>query len=1104
VRVLAASLDALERRQFFNATPHLLSAGPLRQNWENTGLIANENIWDNVPSIEGFTGNSFVVSANIDPQTLLGPDTPGIKQVDANSSSNPDTYVASGNVELSLNPFVGNSGANTVAFQGGGSTSIAPAPYLKFYLDATDMRDIVVRYDLIDIDGGSNASGIQKVALQYRIGTSGNFTNVALGYVPQASDPGGTGKGKTTPVNVTLPANVDGETHVEVRVITADIQGSDQLIAVENINVSATPIDNAPGEFSFEQSAYTVSEGIGNATFTVRRLNGTGGVASVAYATSDGTALTPGDYTDRAGVLTFGDGVDSLAFTVPIVNDSLVESSETFNLTLSNPTGGAALGTPSTATVNITDNEVVGEIAFSPASYSRSENAGAVTLTVTRTAGSTGAASVNWTTVNNTAVSPSDFIANSGTLTFDEGETTKTIVITLVDDLVEESAEQFKVSLTNPVNATLGSAYDATVTITNEDFAGTLGFGTGNYTVSESAGTVTLTVNRVNGTSGAASVNWATVDGTATSPADYSGASGTLNFANGETSRTITIDLVDNGIQDADKQFTVVLSSVTGASLGSDTATVTITNDDVTGQFAFDPTAYSVSEDGDSITLTVTRSLGSSGPASVAWTSVNGTATGGDYVAAGGTLNFASGETSKTIIITLIDDAIAESDETFSVVLSNPTNGATLGAASATVTIADDDSNVPTGLLLSEIDLNPPGSDLPYQFVELRGAPGFVLHNVYLLEVEGDTIQNPGTINAILSLEGATIGSNGLLLIRSSAGFAPESSATGVFDTPLFDVGGIDFEPGSASFVLLFDFGTFSLAIDTDLDPFNDGTLELPESATVLDAVGALDGTINDRAYGAVVGPASTNPFISDAPDAFTRFTSDLRPSTSAAWFWGNLVGGVSNSKTYTTNTDQRSANFPAGGILTPGGVMSGAVVSVVSGVLDYAGSSQSVVVTFDQDVGASLAAGDFELVNLTAGGAPIALTLLSVSGNGTVAHLGFTGTGGLTPNLLADGDYRLRVKADEVGNSAGSLPTDALFTFFFKNADLNHDRSVGFDDLLLLAQNYGTQSGATFVTGDVNYDGRVDFDDLLALAQRYGQTLLTATPTGNDRHSAI
>ena len=65
--------------------------------------------------------------------------------------------------------------------------------------------------------------------------------------------------------------------------------------------------------------------------------------------------------------------------------------------------------------------------------------------------------------------------------------------------------------------------------------------------------------------------------------------------------------------------------------------------------------------------------------------------------------------------------------------------------------------------------------------------------------------------------------------------------------------------------------------------------------------------------------------------------------------------------------------------------------------------------------------------------------------------------------------------------------------TFFFMNADLNHDRTVGFDDLLILAQNYGTISGATFDTGDVNYDGEVSFDDLLTLAQRYGESMLSS-----------
>lgn len=1217
---LRAQSQLLERRRFFNATPHVLAGGPLNQNWENTLLLSVDGIWDNVPSIEGFTGGSFTVSPGIDPQTLLGPDSPGVKQVDANVTTSPSTYSNSGIAEIIMNPQVGGSGANTVAFQGGGSGSISRAPYLKFYLDATDTQDITVRFDLIDIDGGTVTAGsLQQVAVQYRVGTVGNFTNLPAGYVAAASDAAGTGTGKVTAVTAQLPSTADGQTHIEVRVITADMPGADQLIAVDNIRISATPLTNPPGEFSlsaasyspaensgnltvvvnrlngvsgtvtvdyttFDASAvspsdflatsgtltfaqgidslsftipivdnatpegtesftivltnptngatlgtpstatvnivdddpagvfslqfgsYTVREDVGNASFTVRRLGGSSGAASVDFQTSNGSAVEPGDFINTSGTINFADGQDSLSFTVPIVDDLSIESTESFTITLSNPTNFATLGSITQATVNILDDDTAGVLNFNPTGYTIAENGLSILLTVTRTQGIGGAIGVTCATVDGTALADADYLPFNRTLSFAEGETTKFISVQIVDDLIQESNEQFSVVLSDPTGgATIGPSNTATITITNDDLAGAFNFTPLAYNVSEGTSTVTLTVTRDNGNSGPASVAWATVDGTATAPGDFTAASGVLNFVNGETEKIITVSIIDDPFQEPIESFGVVLSDPVGATLGSaTTATVSITSNDVAGQLAFDPVSYSPLEGSGTLLLTVKRTLGSSGPVSVSWASVNGSANApGDFIASSGTLDFADGETSKTISITLVNDNVLETNESFTVVLTNPTNNATLGIATASVVILDDDANVPSGVILNEINLNPSGSDLPWQFVELRGPANFVLHNVYILEMEGDIAQNPGRVNSILSLEGATFGSNGLLLVRSASGFAAESASSGVFNTTAFDVGGTDFQPGTNSIVLVFNFDTtFTLTVGTDLDSTNSGTLGLPGGLIVLDSVGAPDGSsASDRVYGPALGPVSNDPLSPDAADGMSRFFDNTTPNSAAAWFWGNLVGGT-GTKTYTTVAAQRSPNFPVGGILTPGGFM----LSVVSASFDYTGSSQSVVVTFSKDVSASLAATDFELVNLTAGNASVELSLLSVSPDGTTARLGFANTGGLNPAVLADGDYQFKVKAGEVSDGFAVLSADSLWPFYFKNADLNHDRTVGFDDLLIIAQGYGIASGATFAQGDVNYDGQVGFDDLLAMAQLYGQTLLQSKPvaTGTRRRGVF
>jgi hypothetical protein len=113
-----------------------------------------------------------------------------------------------------------------------------------------------------------------------------------------------------------------------------------------------------PGQLSLASATYTVVEGGGSILITVTRTGGTGGAVSIGYATSDGTALAGGDYTATSGVLTFADGETQKTFGIPIVDDAVSENAETFNLTLSNPTGGATLGAQSTAIVTIQDDDV--------------------------------------------------------------------------------------------------------------------------------------------------------------------------------------------------------------------------------------------------------------------------------------------------------------------------------------------------------------------------------------------------------------------------------------------------------------------------------------------------------------------------------------------------------------------------------------------------------------------------------------------------------------------------------------------------------------------------------------------------------------------------
>jgi hypothetical protein len=153
----------------------------------------------------------------------------------------------------------------------------------------------------------------------------------------------------------------------------------------------------------------------------------------------------------------------------PVTPDAAIEGDETFMVTLSNP-GNIDLGAATSATVTIEDDDSAGVLTFSAASFDTNESDGSVTITVNRTGGSTGSASVDYSTAPGTATG-ADFTPVSGTLEWADGDSEpKTFVIPIADDGFAEPAESFEVTLSGATGAALGAQAEATVTIA-ESFA---------------------------------------------------------------------------------------------------------------------------------------------------------------------------------------------------------------------------------------------------------------------------------------------------------------------------------------------------------------------------------------------------------------------------------------------------------------------------------------------------------------------------------------------------------------------------------------------------------------------------------------------------------
>ncbi len=372
-------------------------------------------------------------------------------------------------------------------------------------------------------------------------------------------------------------------------------------------------------------------------------------------------------------------------------------------------------------------------IEFLPVAPSVYENGSNVTLIVTRTP-ATGTASVNYTTWDlpagpGAATAGEDYLPDAGTLDFADGESFKLITIYILNDLLQEGAEQFQVVLSNPVGATLGLSTN-TVTIFDDDTFFAIDALASTLFVSEDSTNAHIVVVRTGGTNGSASVGFFTEDPTnnaAIGGLDYGPRYGTLFFADGQVTNFIDVPIYEDCLVESNETFFVALTNPIAGSLGNPAAVMVtiVDNDTPAGMLGFStPLAPSLIEGffGDTLTIHVSRSCGSSGNVSVRYRAYNGfdpcpgttnAEYGVDYTMSGanaigvGTLTWNAGDTDdKTFTITITDDTFTELDEVIALEISNPAGGATIDSARSI-------------LLLTILSPDPPAgaADPVYNFV---------------------------------------------------------------------------------------------------------------------------------------------------------------------------------------------------------------------------------------------------------------------------------------------------------------------------------------------------------------------------------------------------
>jgi hypothetical protein len=206
--------------------------------------------------------------------------------------------------------------------------------------------------------------------------------------------------------------------------------------------------------------------GTKNALFTVSLSAASAGPVTVDYATADGSAKAPGDYTSTTGTLTFAAGELSKQVAVAVVGDTLDELHETYSLDVSNP-AGATLGDARGAGT-ILDNDPQVSLSVDDVSAPEGGQSATFTLSLSRESGKI--VTVDYATGDGTAAAPSDYASRSGTIIFMAGETSKTVSVALVQDAVAEPDETFTLSLSRAVNATFSDG-QGVATIVDDDAA---------------------------------------------------------------------------------------------------------------------------------------------------------------------------------------------------------------------------------------------------------------------------------------------------------------------------------------------------------------------------------------------------------------------------------------------------------------------------------------------------------------------------------------------------------------------------------------------------------------------------------------------------------
>ena len=593
-----------------------------------------------------------------------------------------------------------------------------------------------------------------------------------------------------------------------VTVTISNPTGTEVTPTVGTAAASTTINDNdADTSISIAADAVAVDESAGTITFTVTRTGDAQGSQTVDYALSGNVEASDLGGSLAGGSVTFLQGETTKTITLTLTDDVLAEIDETVTVTISNPTGTEVTPTVGTAAASTTinDNDADTSISIAADAVAVDESAGTITFTVTRTGDAQGSQTVDYALSGNVEASDLGGSLAGGSVTFLQGETTKTITLTLTDDVLAEIDETVTVTISNPtgteVTPTVGTAA-ASTTINDNDADTSISIAATTSNTTE-GGTLSFTVTRTGDAEGSQTVAY-NVTGDFEASDISSPLSGSVTFAQGETVKVVTVSTVDDVLDEALENVTVTLSSPTGTvvapTIASPAASATLTDNDNAASLAIAATTSNTTEGG-TLSFTVTRTGDAEGSQTVAY-NVTGDFQASDISSPlSGSVTFAQGETVKIITVSTVDDALDEALENVTVTLSSPTGtvvAPTIATPAASATITDNDAT-PT-LSISDVTVT-------------EGTNPTATFTVTLSAGSGQTV----TVNY------ATVDNTAKDGVGESGSGIPDYSATN---------GTLTFNPGVTT-------QTVTVNITNDVVPE-------PQETFVVNLTGAVNATIAD------------------------------------------------------------------------------------------------------------------------------------------------------------------------------------------------------------------------------------------------------------------